>query len=136
MARVAAQYASMHIAPSKDGATVVALSGELGAGKTTFAQAMAAELGVQEAVASPTFVIEKIYALSNQKWQRLIHIDAYRLHDAKELRAIGWDEIVADPGNLILIEWPEHIPDLVPPSARRVAITIQESDTRVISYDT
>jgi len=144
------------IAPQTDAATVIALSGELGAGKTTFAQAVAKSLGVEETVNSPTFVIEKIYpvkslrdhgagpvkpgghgagALSQQKWQRLVHIDAYRLKHADELRALGWDEIVADPANLIIIEWPEHVSGAIPKDAYRIMIEIGEGEARVIHHD-
>src|SRR3989344_5376080 len=93
----------------KGSATVVTLSGPLGAGKTTFAQGIARALGVDETVSSPTYVIEKIYQLENQKWQRLIHIDAYRLKSVHELAVLGWRELFADPVNLIVLEWPEHV---------------------------
>jgi tRNA threonylcarbamoyladenosine biosynthesis protein TsaE len=116
------------------GATVVTLSGELGAGKTTFAQALARELGVEEAVTSPTFVIEKVYRLKGQRWQRLIHIDAYRLRFAKELAVLGWDQLLADPGDLIVLEWPEKVPELIPADAVRVRIDIQ-GEERIITID-
>ena len=120
----------------EEGATIVALSGELGAGKTTFAQAAAKALGVEETVNSPTFVIEKIYALQNSPpaggWQRLVHIDAYRLNKADELRSLGWTELAADPGNLILIEWPEHVGSAIPKDAHRISIEIGEGESRTI----
>jgi len=119
--------------PSSDKATVVALSGEFGAGKTTFAQAIAAALGVEETVTSPTFVIEKIYALVGQKFSRLVHIDAYRLKGAHELRVLGWKELLQDAGNLILVEWPEKIADAVPQDAVRITLS-GSGETREISY--
>ena len=64
---------------SRNEALVVGLYGNLGAGKTAFTQAVARELGIQEIVTSPTFVIEKIYPTSHPHFARLIHIDAYRL---------------------------------------------------------
>ena len=95
-------------------ATVVGLRGDLGAGKTTLAQGIAAELGVVEHVTSPTFILERIYKLSGENaklgnWERLVHIDAYRLDDEKELKHLGWQELLGDPANLILIEWPERV---------------------------
>ena len=128
--------------PKSERATIVALSGELGAGKTTFAQAAARALGVEETVNSPTFVIEKIYQLppKNQQgvallvFRRLIHIDAYRLKNADELRALGWENIVADPANLILIEWPENVSGAIPEHAQRVSIKIEEGEERTIRY--
>lgn len=110
------------LAPSPNVATVVALSGDLGAGKTTFAQAIARALGVEETVTSPTFVIEKIYELEGKKWQHLIHIDAYRLKDPHELEVLGWNEIIADPSNLILIEWPENIATIMPGDVNSVSL--------------
>lgn len=114
-------------------ATVVALAGELGAGKTTFVQAAAHFLGIEFPVTSPTFVIEKIYELNSAKWKRLIHIDAYRLNGAHELEALGWKEIAADPDNLILIEWPERVAELIPADAYRISFT-STGDSRTISY--
>src|ERR1700754_3179272 len=69
------------LVPSAQGATLVTLTGELGAGKTTFTQSLARALGVTDTVTSPTFVLEKIYSLpdSTQGFTRLVHIDAYRL---------------------------------------------------------
>ncbi len=89
-------------------ATIVGLSGHLGAGKTAFTKAVAAELGVAEEVTSPTFVIMKIYETTNARWPRLVHIDAYRLERREELEALRWEELVADRNNLILVEWPEN----------------------------
>src|SRR5579863_8039915 len=76
--------------PREKSATVVGLYGDLGAGKTTFVQAVAKELGISKAVSSPTFVIMKIYELSEKKWKYLIHIDAYRLEKSLELLHVGW----------------------------------------------
>ena len=120
------------LGPRPKGATVITLSGELGAGKTTFAQGIARALGVEEVVTSPTFVIEKIYQLENQKWQRLIHIDAYRLKGAHELEVLGWDELVADPGNLIVLEWPENVAELIADSTTRIRFDIGKKG-RIIS---
>lgn len=116
----------------KESATVVALSGELGAGKTTFVQTVARALGVTETVASPTFVIQKSYPLSGQKWKRLIHIDAYRLKGPEELEHLGWHDIARDKGALVLLEWPERVLPLIPESALRVRIDIR-GDGRIIS---
>lgn len=115
----------------RDDATIVALSGVLGAGKTTFAQGLARALGVQEVVSSPTFVIEKVYALSGQKWDRLIHIDAYRLNSSHELEVLGWRALTADPKNLIVLEWPERVADLIPEHALKLRFDI-EGDARII----
>ncbi len=95
-------------------ATVIGLSGDLGSGKTTFTQLVAKELGVTDEVTSPTFVIEKKYELNNSRFKYLIHIDAYRLAGGSELEVLGWRELVANPQNLIFVEWPELVNDVMP----------------------
>jgi tRNA threonylcarbamoyladenosine biosynthesis protein TsaE len=96
-------------------ATVVGLFGDLGSGKTTFTQALGKCLGVQEVMTSPTFVIEKIYPLDGKyDFKKLIHIDAYRLDSGQELQSLNFVEISSDPNNLILIEWPERVVDILP----------------------
>ncbi|MBP9757414.1 MAG: tRNA (adenosine(37)-N6)-threonylcarbamoyltransferase complex ATPase subunit type 1 TsaE [Candidatus Pacebacteria bacterium] len=113
-------------------ATVITLSGELGAGKTTFTQGIAKAFGVEETVSSPTFVLEKIYALPDGVFTHLIHIDAYRLKDEHELEGIGWSDILSVPGNLIVLEWPERVPALVPTDAINIRFDI-EGDERIIT---
>ena len=95
-------------------ATVVGLYGNLGAGKTTFTQAIARELGIKEIITSPTFVIEKIYEIKHADFARLIHIDAYRLESGKELQNLNFEELVSNRNNLIFIEWPENVIDILP----------------------
>ena len=121
------------LSPYPNSATILALSGDLGAGKTTFAQGIARALGVEENVTSPTFVIEKIYQLAGQKFSHLIHVDAYRLNGPHELELLGWKEITADPKNLIIIEWPEKVVDLIPNDATRISFT-GSGDSREIMY--
>lgn len=118
--------------PRKDAATIIMLSGDLGAGKTTLTQGIARALGVEETVTSPTFVLEKIYELTGQKWVRLIHIDAYRLVSEHELEVLGWREMAKDPSNLIIIEWPEMVAELIPTDAIRITLS-GSGEMRVIS---
>jgi tRNA threonylcarbamoyladenosine biosynthesis protein TsaE len=114
-------------------ATILALHGELGAGKTAYVQALARVLQVEEAVASPTFVILKVYDLEGQKYKRLIHIDAYRLKEARELEHLGWGDIARDPDNLIVIEWAERVQCLLPDDAIHIEFAYTDEDTRTIS---
>lgn len=117
------------------GATLVTLSGELGAGKTSFVQGIAGALGVPGAVTSPTFVLEKIYPLHNASFSKLIHIDAYRLTSGDELRALGFDELMGEAQNLILLEWPEKVVDLLPAPAHRITLAVPtNTEGRNISY--
>ena len=129
----AARFAQS-LSPRAGEATVVALSGDVGAGKTTFVQAAAEALGVREIVASPKFVIMQKYELPQGPFVRLIHIDAYRLKETRELEVLGWRELIADPGNLVFIEWPEQVPGALPSSCRKVTLS-GDGDMRRITYD-
>lgn len=123
------------LAPSPRGAMLVTLSGELGAGKTAFTKAIAKELGVEESVTSPTFVLEKIYTLPPESaFRRLIHIDAYRLEKGSDLSPLGFHEFMKDSGNLVLLEWPEKVADGLPPPAVRISFAISPDGSRTISY--
>ncbi len=117
-------------------ATLLALSGDLGAGKTAFAKSFAAALGVAEDVTSPTYVIEKVYALRDKPWKHLVHIDAYRLEGGHELLALGFEEMLRDPHNLILVEWPEKVPTALPQApALSLAFRFVDESAREISFD-
>ncbi len=119
-----------------DGATLITFSGELGAGKTTFIKVVAATLGVVGGVTSPTFVLEKIYALPDGgTFSKLVHIDAYRLENGTALAALGFDEIMQDTQTLILLEWPERVVDMLPPQATHVTLEILPDKSREIIYD-
>jgi len=119
----------------KEKAVVIGLSGDLGSGKTAFTQAFAKALGISETVASPTFVIEKIYKLPPGKNSRhLIHIDTYRLESEEELRALGFEEIISDPGNIVVIEWPERVGGLIPKDALEIKFKFIDDKTREISW--
>ncbi len=123
------------LAPRQRTATLVTLSGELGAGKTAFSKAVAKALGVEETVTSPTFVLEKIYSLGKGKrFKRLVHIDAYRLESGDDLAALGFDELVRDEENLILLEWPEKVADALPGPAVQISLTLHPDDSRTITY--
>ncbi|MGB4076209.1 MAG: tRNA (adenosine(37)-N6)-threonylcarbamoyltransferase complex ATPase subunit type 1 TsaE [Minisyncoccia bacterium] len=124
------------LSPKEGSATLVTLSGELGAGKTAFAQALAEALGVTYLVTSPTFVLEKIYALpedTGRGFMHLIHIDAYRLRDSSELAALGFDEVMSVPENLVLLEWPENVRDTLHAPAFSLTLTAREDDSRSLS---
>src|SRR3989338_1477842 len=115
-------------------ATIVALQGELGAGKTTFAQEVGHLLGVSEKIHSPTFVIVKVYEIAWQGFKNLIQIEAYRLEREEELLHLGWQKIIAEPENLVLIEWPENVPNLIPSNARKISFKHIDENSREITY--
>lgn len=124
------------LTPSVSGATLVTLSGELGAGKTAFTQAVARTLRVSEVVTSPTFVLEKIYPLGSEasKFKKLVHIDAYRLESGADLTPLDFDELMQDVGNLVLLEWPEKVAEALPEPAVRISLIAHEGGSRTITY--
>jgi tRNA threonylcarbamoyladenosine biosynthesis protein TsaE len=95
-------------------AAIVALRGDLGAGKTTFTQALARELGINDAVQSPTYVLMKSYPIDFGRFKKLIHIDAYRLDKPEEFSALEPETFLNDPENLVVIEWPERVEGMFP----------------------
>ena len=113
-------------------ATVIALRGDLGSGKTTLTQEIAKSLGVKENIISPTFVIMKNYQLKNKKFEKLVHIDAYRLEKDVELLKLGWDEIITDPKTIIILEWPEKVPGCIPKNTIFVDLYHKDHQTRTI----
>lgn len=99
-------------------ALVLALQGELGAGKTTFAQGFAKDLGIRERVMSPTFVISRRSAIpKGSRFKSFFHIDCYRLRKPADLLSVGWKDIVKDSSNIVLLEWPERVRRLLPKDA-------------------
>ena len=120
--------------PKSDEATIVGLYGNLGSGKTTFTQAIARELGIKEAITSPTFVIEKIYEIEHKNFARLIHIDAYRLESGKELQTLDFEQLVDNPNNLILIEWPENVKEILPDNHLRIFCEFVDESSREFKF--
>ncbi len=106
-----------------DNATVAALYGELGAGKTTLVQHLVRLFHVDDSIQSPTFVIMKLYPIKHEQFDQLIHVDAYRIEKIEEMQVLGLHKLIADPKNLILIEWPENISDLLPD--KRIDVKIE-----------
>ena len=106
-------------------AGLVLLIGDLGAGKTTLAKGIAEARGAaaRDEVSSPTFTLIHEYG----EPARLYHIDLYRLDEARQVEALGLDEMLARPGALTLIEWGERFPELWP--AGRTEILIAPDDT-------
>lgn len=105
---------------------VITLSGDLGAGKTTFTQGIAKGMSIAKTVSSPTFTILKIY---NGRMP-LYHIDAYRLEGLQQ--DLGFDELMDDDG-LTVVEWPQFAEDIIPDEYLEVLINL-EGDNRVMSF--
>src|SRR3990167_9931463 len=103
---------------ARDKATIVALRGDLGAGKTTFTQALARELGITGTVQSPTYVLMKKYEIKKvSPFKTLVHIDAYRLEKPEEFAALNPEQFLNDPPCLVVVEWPERLGTALPQPA-------------------
>ena len=97
-------------------ALVVGLTGELGAGKTTFIQGFARGLGITEKVVSPTFIIMKNFRAPNKRsFTYFTHIDCYRLSGPRDLAGLGLKNLIANSNVVVIIEWAEKIKRLLPP---------------------
>jgi tRNA threonylcarbamoyladenosine biosynthesis protein TsaE len=114
-------------------ARVIALSGELGAGKTTFTQGFLAELGVIENVISPTFLIIRSYPISQGKFTRAYHIDCYRLDSSKELLQLELKKILKNPAHIVLIEWAERVKQYLPADTRWITIEHSKEGERQVN---
>lgn len=109
--------------------TTIALTGDLGAGKTTLVRGIAQGLMIEDIVQSPTFNIMKIYFKGKKP---LIHIDAYRLENIST--DIGLEEYIGYETGLTVIEWPQYIKNLIPENALEIEILNQGNDTRSFSF--
>ena len=115
-----------------DGRTVVALRGEMGAGKTTLVRALAEHLGVEDQVTSPTFALVNQYEGANG--ERLFHFDFYRIDDEREAFDWGYEEYFYS-GDLCLVEWPEKIERLMPEEVVEVRITVESPTERTFEIE-
>jgi tRNA threonylcarbamoyladenosine biosynthesis protein TsaE len=99
-----------------DGALVLALKGDLGAGKTTFIQGLGRVLKIKERILSPTFLIMKRFELvgSESKINNFYHLDCYRIENAKDLAGLGLEKVLENKNNLVAIEWAERIKEVLP----------------------
>ena len=112
------------------GGVVLALYGELGAGKTAFVRGLARGLGVEDEIVSPTFTIVNEYTGSRE----LFHFDMYRLGGADELFDIGWEDYLSREG-VCAVEWSENVPEAFDGSEIRVTIDKTPENTRRITVE-
>ena len=107
--------------------TIIALEGELGAGKTTLAQAICRGVGIREDVTSPTFALVNEYHVNGSS---LFHLDLYRLNGPSDLTNLGWDDII-NSGAIVIVEWPERAGERLPDEAMRIRLDyVPGDDTR------
>jgi tRNA threonylcarbamoyladenosine biosynthesis protein TsaE len=123
-------------------ATVLALTGELGSGKTTFLQGLAEGLGIKKRIISPTFIIIRTYDKSQNtndlkvsELKTFHHIDLYRIEGniGDELKNLGMDEIFSDPANVVAIEWAEKAKDYLPENTTWINFSYKGQNMRSIS---
>jgi tRNA threonylcarbamoyladenosine biosynthesis protein TsaE len=108
------------------GGDMIALTGQLGSGKTCFVRGLAAGLGADPAdVSSPTFIICQEY--ESEAVDALVHVDAYRLSHSRELASIGWDDLLASESIVIAVEWADRIVDALP--RQYITIDFEHIDT-------
>jgi tRNA threonylcarbamoyladenosine biosynthesis protein TsaE len=107
---------------------VVSLEGPLGAGKTHFVKAVALALGITSEVTSPTFTLLQSYGSGEQQ---LHHSDWYRLQSPEEVMALGLEEYYGE--GLMIIEWGDKFPEILPPQSLRIRIQPQADESRLIS---
>jgi tRNA threonylcarbamoyladenosine biosynthesis protein TsaE len=115
------------------GATVLGLSGDLGAGKTTFVQALARHLGVTETVTSPTYLILRGYETGSEQFRHLVHMDAYRIESLSELAPLRFGEVLVQPQTLVVIEWVERVVAALPMTVPTLTFTPNPDDSRTIT---
>lgn len=114
--------------------TVVALHGEMGAGKTTFINALCRELGVEsDSTASPTFALVNEYR-SDTTAELIYHFDLYRLEDLDEAMDMGIEDYL-DCGALCLIEWPDVVDPLLPEDTIDLNITVNPDGSRTFAWE-
>ena len=124
--------AAEEIIRSLGGRTIVAFRGEMGAGKTTLIREIAARLGSDDVVTSPTFAIINQYAAAEGR--TLYHFDFYRIDRLEEAYDFGYEEYFYS-GDLCLVEWPEKIEPLLPENTMNVRITALSEQERRIEID-
>ena len=118
--------------PYLENGGVLALYGDLGAGKTTFVQGLAKALRINQRVNSPSFVLMREFTVPNgKKLKKLVHVDLYRLTNVIEIESLGLEEKFNEPKTLTVIEWPERLGDNLPKAARKIEITITDENHRL-----
>ena len=122
---------AQEVIESLEGRTVVLLRGEMGAGKTTLISRIAAYLGAEDTVTSPTFALVNQYEGSDC---RIYHFDFYRIEEIEEVFDLGYEEYFYS-GDLCFVEWPEKIEPLLPDDAMTVRITVGDDEHRIFEIE-
>lgn len=133
------------------GAITIGLFGNLGSGKTTFTKYFAEKLGIKPSqIISPTFVLQKRFDISNvteeaeknknpqnikHPFKNFYHLDVYRIESSKEIETLWWRENVANPQNIILVEWADKIQDILPNDTLKMFFESTGENSRKIKVE-
>lgn len=120
----------MEIASRFNRGEIICLEGDLGAGKTTFSQGLLRGLGAEGPYTSPTFVVIKEYKTKNRN---VYHIDAYRI-GVEDMVELGWEELVANKSNVIILEWPEKIKKIIPENSLWINLRHLNENKRELTF--
>lgn len=117
-------------------AEVLALSGELGSGKTAFTKLLAKELDITERVISPTFILRRDYKIPKHfRFTHLVHIDAYRLENEKDLKPLKLEKKLKDSRTLVVVEWAERVRKAIPKNALWLTFECIDENVRRVRVD-
>lgn len=127
------QQIALEFALSLNKPTIITLSGELGAGKTSFIQGLAKGIGLPWRILSPTFVFVRSYKVENKPFKIFHHVDLFRCENLQAAKSIGIDEILTDDEALVAIEWPEIIEEILPKEVVKIVFKkISENSREII----
>ncbi len=129
------QKLGVNFAKHLKGGDVIALHGDLGSGKTTFVQGLAKGLGIEKKIISPTFIIMRTYVVGSKQdlgFKNFYHVDLYRIESERDIEGLGLFEIMRDPENIVVIEWPEKIENVLPETKKDLFFTYIDEERRNI----
>ncbi|HSX08942.1 MAG TPA: tRNA (adenosine(37)-N6)-threonylcarbamoyltransferase complex ATPase subunit type 1 TsaE [Candidatus Saccharimonadales bacterium] len=129
------QQVGLTFAKELRGGEVIALYGNLGAGKTTFMQGLAKGLGITRNIISPTFIIMRTYEVSNNDIRTLYHLDLYRIENDEQAVDLGLNDLMGEKDNIVAIEWPDKIENILPEKRINIYFEYLGDDKREIRLD-
>ena len=126
-------YVAARLGALLDGGAIVALHGDLGAGKTVLAQGIGVGWGAIAPLLSPTFILMRCHTRPQDR-QQLYHIDLYRLTSEAEIEGLGLEEMLGAPDAICLVEWPERHPALLPEEHIQVQLRWLDEYRRTLTF--
>jgi len=117
------------LAKDLKGGEIIALTGNLGSGKTIFTKGLARGLRVKKIITSPTFVLMKVYKIEGSKIENFVHVDAYRLKTERNLKEIGLFDWLGKENSVVVIEWAEKVKKILPKTVIEIKIKLGKEET-------